>query len=570
MTAVPDAPPFVLRCSVPPCETVSSVLSVALPATSSKVLSSPWWLLFLFAALASAHTWPLMSAPGSWSRNDNADAMLNEWILAWVARTLPTDPLNLFNANIFYPEANTLAFSESLIVQGTMAIPFYWLGASPVLTMNVLIVVGLTLTAWSMSSVIERWTGDRLAGVLAGSLAAFNAYTLTHMGHVQAMHVEFLPIAFLALDNLLREARASHAVKLALWFTLQALTSGYLMVMSLVGLSMGLLARTRELVSAAPRRTLGPFVLAALLASVLCAPFVWPYYRVRTEHGLVRTSEEVAMYSASLRNYLFAGSRLHYGSWSQRFAADGDALFPGFVALALTGIAIAQGVALRDRRARMLLAAGGAGFLLSFGPRLSIYEWLHQYVPIFQGLRGASRFGYLALFAIAGLASFGLRALRTKGSARFGSRATTTAALALIVLAQVEACRAPMRFTRFAGIPAAYGVLAQEPNAVVAEFPFPLPRAIIRNGTYVLSSTRHWKPLLNGYSGFFPASYEAHAEAFQSFPQPPSFEAMRRAGVTHVVTHPIPQDPELTRVLDARADLQLIAEGPGIRIYRFR
>ena len=61
--------------------------------------------------LAVAHTWPLATAPGRLSRNDNGDTVLNEWTLAWVAHQAWRDPLHLFYANIFYPERLTLAFS---------------------------------------------------------------------------------------------------------------------------------------------------------------------------------------------------------------------------------------------------------------------------------------------------------------------------------------------------------------------------------------------------------------------------------------------------------------------------
>src|SRR6185312_541904 len=81
--------------------------------------------------LAIAHTWPLATAPGTLSRNDNGDAQLNEWIMAWVGHQLPRAPTRLFDANIFYPARDTLAFSEPLIVPALMGAPLQWLGASP-------------------------------------------------------------------------------------------------------------------------------------------------------------------------------------------------------------------------------------------------------------------------------------------------------------------------------------------------------------------------------------------------------------------------------------------------------
>src|SRR6478672_1533843 len=90
--------------------------------------------------LAVLHTWPLAVHPGLYSRNDNADTQLNEWIMAWVAHQLPRDPLHLFEGNIFYPAHDTLAFSEPLIVPALMGAPLAWAGSSPVLVYNVILI----------------------------------------------------------------------------------------------------------------------------------------------------------------------------------------------------------------------------------------------------------------------------------------------------------------------------------------------------------------------------------------------------------------------------------------------
>ena len=74
------------------------------------LLSRRWRAFAVCVLLAVLHTWPLALHPGRYSRNDNADTELNEWIMAWVAHQLPRDPLHLFEANTFYPAHDTLAF----------------------------------------------------------------------------------------------------------------------------------------------------------------------------------------------------------------------------------------------------------------------------------------------------------------------------------------------------------------------------------------------------------------------------------------------------------------------------
>src|SRR5436309_3076655 len=96
--------------------------------------------LAICVLLAVVHTWPLALHPAHYSRNDNADTELNEWILAWVAHQLPRHPLHLFEANIFYPAHDVLAFSEPLIVPAMIGAPLTWLGASPVLVYNLVLI----------------------------------------------------------------------------------------------------------------------------------------------------------------------------------------------------------------------------------------------------------------------------------------------------------------------------------------------------------------------------------------------------------------------------------------------
>src|SRR2546423_9073801 len=155
-----------------------------------------------FALLAVAHTWPLARHPARLSLNGNADAELNEWILAWVAHQLPRDPLHLFAANIFYPAHDALAFSEPLIVPALMGAPLAWSGASPVLVYNVILIVGFALTAFATCLLIEAWTGDLLAGLLARSMFAFNTPTLTPLAHLPGIPIYRLPLAPPPVDAL--------------------------------------------------------------------------------------------------------------------------------------------------------------------------------------------------------------------------------------------------------------------------------------------------------------------------------------------------------------------------------
>jgi hypothetical protein len=519
--------------------------------------------LGLFAGLAVAHTWPLASAPGSLSRHDSADALLNEWILGWVAHAMATDPLHLFDANIFHPEPRTLAFSEHLLTPSLFAAPLIWLGAPALLAHNLALLAGLTLTGWTMACVVERWTGDRWAGFVAGSIAAFNAHTLTRLAHLQAVHVEFLPLALAALDRVLREARVRDTFALAAWTVLQALASGYLLVMTALSLLASAAVRGREWLTSGGRRA-ALLVGAGLLATMVLLPFLWPYYVVRREQGLVRSLDEVALYSATPRSYLSTGATVHYRTWARTFYSP-DSLFPGVAASALALAALSLG-AWRERRAVMLIAIGVSGVALSFGPVLPGYAWMHQHLPAIQGLRGAARLGFLGLFAIAGLAGFGVALLRrrvpTPGLA-------SALAIAAFVSVHVDAWRAPLGWTPAHAVSPVYRALDREPPGAIVEVPFPSPERTTSNAGPVAASIQHFRKLVNGYSGFVPRSYARHADALAHFPDQASKQLLDSLGVAHVVVH-ASDDPALADAAARTEWLELVTESDGTRLYRVK
>jgi hypothetical protein len=187
-----------------------------------------------------------------------------------------------------------------------------------------------------------------------------------------------------------------------------------------------------------------------------------------------------------------------------------------------------------------------------------------------RGLRAAARFGSLFLLSMALLAGFGLAALRQRYTGRRWLQALSIAA---VVAVNVEALRAPLDYRRFEGIPKIYDILAAETRPVVlAETPFYPPHAVFENAEYVLNSTAHWRPLMNGYSGYTPEYYRNVAWTFWYFPEERAIAAMRAAGVTHITVHPKRFGNDATRVVSRRPDFELlgIAAGSGIRLYRFK
>ncbi len=518
----------------------------------------------LFLTLAILHTWPLGRAPWRLSLNDNSDAQLNEWIVSWIAHTLPTHPTRLFDGNIFAPEPRTLTYSEPLVIPALVGAPARWLGGSPVLAFNLSLLAGLTLTALAGGVVATRWTGSIAGGSLAGALAAFNVHLLTRLPHLQAAHAWGLPLAWYFADRLADRPTARDAGCLAVVVALTAATSLYWLVfVSLLVAIVGL--------ASARVRSVAAIAAGSVLGVLLALPVLFPYLRFAAE-GAFRPLEMVAQFSATPAGYLVSSSRLH-AAWSAPLrTTDVNVFFPGVGALILASLGVAAAIrrgGRHRRRAITLVLLAAVGIWLSFGPTSALYDWLYGWFQPLRGLRAAARFGYLFLLAISLAAAYGWAWLERHIRSR---RLASLLAACALLLVTAEAWQGPVRTTRFTGVPRIYTLLADLPSPVLlAEVPFYLPAEAYQNGEYVLNSTAHWRPLMNGYSGYTPMSYRRRAESLWLFPAPFAMQTLRREGATHVMVHLErfgADAPDIAKALEGRADLRLLAaDRDGRRLY---
>jgi hypothetical protein len=75
----------------------------------------------------------------------------------------------------------------------------------------------------------------------------------------------------------------------------------------------------------------------------------------------------------------------------------------------------------------------------------------------------------------------------------------------------------------------------------VAEIPWRIHRiSTLTNGSkYMLASSLHWRPMLNGYTAYVPDSYHFLQRLAQNLPDPRAIEYLRRlTGLRWIVVHP--------------------------------
>ncbi|MEW5982381.1 MAG: hypothetical protein AB1806_08420 [Acidobacteriota bacterium] len=480
-------------------------------------------------------TWPLAPEITSSGRVDTNDGRQAIWTVAWVARTLVVNPRELFDANIFYPHRNTLAYLEPNIFVGVLAIPAYWATKNALFAYNVVALLSFVLAQIGAFALVRHLTGSRAGATVAGIGFGFCAYTFSHTAHSQLLMTAGLPFALLAMHRYVERPTTSRAIVLGLIVAAEALSCGYYGVFLGLMLVPGLLyyAFARGLWK--QKRYWAGTLGAGLLAVLVVLPFLLPVVELQRSTGFERSVQESLKWSATWRSYLASPAHAHrwilpwLGQW-------GEVLYPGTLAVVLGS----AGLVLMWTRRRpapdrahvtYYTVLGVLAFWASLGPGAGLYAWLYSLVPVFSLLHAPSRLGLLVTLVLLVFAGYFVAHVTT------GRRAPLIAAsLALLSLGDLFV--APLRLTRAQPLPAAYESLAKRPYGPVAEFPFFYRRVDYhRHAEYMFWSTYHWRPLVNGYTDYIPPDFREMTVPLSSFPNPESFKILQRLRVRYVLFH---------------------------------
>ena len=201
------------------------------------------------------------------------------------------------------------------------------------------------------------------------------------------------------------------------------------------------------------------------------------------------------------------------------------------------------------REAAALAALLVAAVLVALGPRVRAFghdlgpaPWglLRDALPVFRMIRVTSRAGAFIALPLAMLAALALT--------RFRPRPFVLAGVTAIALAETLIVPIPMpRWSQLVDTrkdaPPVYRWLADQPGRdPVVHVPmldvYGLERKpAFHESVYMVYSTLHWKPLVNGYAGIEPRHYVQIRELSLRFPADEFLSALRAVGTRYVVVH---------------------------------
>ena len=570
-------------------------------------------ILLAFLVLAAVFTRPLLTQGADHTYKDPYDPTFQAWTLAWDVRALTHNPFDLFNANIFYPNPYTLAYSDHQVVTAVIAAPILGVTGNPVQTANYMLIFNFFLCAAGAYLLVVHLTDSRAAGLVAGIAFAFAPPRLAHMGHLQLSAAAFIPLCLLFLHRYSEEGKPTDAALFGLFFVLQALSTWYYGMILAFAILVFLVVRLAVRPRAFTFKWIAVFVAFAAIAAALVMPFAVPYLKVQEqEQRFDRKVDEVDMFSADVADYAVASrENLVWGSLNaglrkntaERGGETERSLFPGLVVLVLAALGAAyvfrrgRGAARFDVRYYVTLIA--ASFVMSlgtslyfFGRRLDIwmpYELFYRLFPGFKVMRVPGRFVILIALSLAVLSGFAVKGIMAYLRRRGGRALPALACLSIAALLLLDLMSAGLTLhevPRAAEFPAVYHWLKEQPgDAPTAE----LPLADYNKGTYdaglqyeetwapreamrTYFSTLHWKKLFNGYSGYIPDSYYRGVRATSDFPSRRAVDFLKEEGIQFVIVNGKLLEPDrLLSVLEwekDQADFNLVRRFGSDYVFR--
>jgi hypothetical protein len=547
-----------------------------------------WTLAALGSVLlAAVMTWPALRYPATTIPQDIWDPTLQAWQMAWAGHILSTDPLQLWNANAFYPDHYSYAFSDTLLGYA----PAGMIGSGPVAAIvryNIIFVLIFALAFFGAYALARQLGTGRTGAAVAGAAFAYAPWRLGQAGH---LHVLSIGGIALALAMLARghgySLRHGYEPDKRRWGWVLA---GWLVAAWQISLGFGIgipfayalliivLVSTvtwgyRHVRGKGERRPFGWKLLVTNLGGGLVfvavsALMAYPYLQVLKQHPNAKRSEEIiGLFSPPLKGFFI--SPPESALWGDMYAnarstlgwAPEMALLAGFF---LYGLAFAGlFVSVWRPRHRILLAVGVVVTILlamgSNGPGKGAFGYLALYraLPGFEGIRTSGRLMvwvtlFLALLAAGAVSAFSNRAVELfadRTQTEVGNRAGAWRLLTLVPLLLVLS----------------EGVHKFEPNPVVPPSPIAmsslqaplivLPTGDLSDMNVMLWSTDGLPKMVNGGSGFSPDDQETLRLSMQQFPDETTVAQLRDLQIhTVVVVRSRALGTAYARAIDAPID----------------
>ncbi|HEY8153710.1 MAG TPA: hypothetical protein VII72_06230 [Myxococcota bacterium] len=470
------------------------------------------------------------------------------WSLWWTADRVAAGFRSFWDAPIFFPTPQSYAFSEPMLLEGLAAAPLQWLGASPVLACNLILLAALVSNGAFALALLRSLGLAPLAAIAGGALLCLLPFVHHELGVLTLVPLAGVLATLHALLAFSRRATLPRGLRLGIAFAAAYFLCGQnALFLALVAGPAALCLASRA--HLAPRSLLA-LAVAAATAAVLLLPIAKTQIDVRRTHGFARPARLVALGAAAPRDFWRAPTAPLLPFPGVHAAADPNqrALFPGALKLALALAGLAWGLRRADTRrfTAFLLATAAGAVALSMLPGWDSLGGAHRVlralVPGLAQVRSFWRASMLMQVATALLAAAGIQALAEAARRPLAPAARRAAKAAVIAVALAASAElwppapglspAPSREAWRPWLDAVEQRLP--PGAALVHLPVPASEAVAdyeETARAMLLATAHGRPLVNGYSSYFPSGYRAFARFMRGCPAPEAWSLLHEVGL---------------------------------------
>src|SRR5207302_1060757 len=128
---------------------------------------------------------------------------------------------HLFDGNIFYPHARTLAYSDATLLQGALAAPWLLARVNPVLVYNLLLLLGIVSSGLGMFVLVKHLTGNVDAALVSAAIFTLVPYRVEHFMHLELQWTVWMPLALWAVHRLFETGSIRDGVLVGVLLCLQ-------------------------------------------------------------------------------------------------------------------------------------------------------------------------------------------------------------------------------------------------------------------------------------------------------------------------------------------------------------
>ncbi|MCA9994459.1 MAG: hypothetical protein KDE56_01855 [Anaerolineales bacterium] len=222
------------------------------------------WLVFgLYAVLAVGMTWPVAARLGSHIPGSEGDAWVHLWTFRWVRDALLAGESPFSTHRLFFPAGVSLLFHNIAWVHIAAWLPLQAIFGEAAAYSLVFLLI-FVVNGWGTFLLARTVTQSPTAAFIAGLIAAFWPYTLSHHNHPNLIFFGFVPLGMVWLGKMRGDNGRRTTDDGELWSVVGGRWSVYWREAVVAGVLVGLvgLSRWQVLIMATP--LLGLWVIRVL------------------------------------------------------------------------------------------------------------------------------------------------------------------------------------------------------------------------------------------------------------------------------------------------------------------